>query len=105
MGRFAMGPPWLRSRRPRTRRTSPAAASGDSGAGIASDATAEHDCQRTAFPPRQAVLTSAESHSAQQPVKVGNDVAGVLDGIRVLDFGRYIAGPYCAAMLAEHGAE
>src|ERR1700747_2495598 len=30
---------------------------------------------------------------------------GVLDGIRVLDFGRYIAGPYCAALLAEHGAE
>jgi crotonobetainyl-CoA:carnitine CoA-transferase CaiB-like acyl-CoA transferase len=30
---------------------------------------------------------------------------GVLDGIRVLDFGRYIAGPYCAAILAEHGAE
>jgi crotonobetainyl-CoA:carnitine CoA-transferase CaiB-like acyl-CoA transferase len=32
-------------------------------------------------------------------------VAGVLDGIRVLDFGRYIAGPYCAALLAEHGAD
>src|SRR5919206_235324 len=30
---------------------------------------------------------------------------GVLDGIRVLDFGRYIAGPYCAALMAEHGAE
>ncbi len=30
-------------------------------------------------------------------------MAGVLDGIRVLDFGRYIAGPYCAAMMAEHG--
>jgi crotonobetainyl-CoA:carnitine CoA-transferase CaiB-like acyl-CoA transferase len=32
-------------------------------------------------------------------------MAGVLDGIRVLDFGRYIAGPYCAALMAEHGAE
>jgi crotonobetainyl-CoA:carnitine CoA-transferase CaiB-like acyl-CoA transferase len=32
-------------------------------------------------------------------------MAGILEGIRVLDFGRYIAGPYCAAMLAEHGAE
>jgi crotonobetainyl-CoA:carnitine CoA-transferase CaiB-like acyl-CoA transferase len=29
---------------------------------------------------------------------------GVLEGVRVLDFGRYIAGPYCAALLAEFGA-
>ena len=29
----------------------------------------------------------------------------VLDGIRVLDFGRYIAGPFCAALLGDLGAE
>ena len=32
-------------------------------------------------------------------------MAGVLDGLRVLDFGRYIAGPYCATLLAELGAD
>jgi crotonobetainyl-CoA:carnitine CoA-transferase CaiB-like acyl-CoA transferase len=32
-------------------------------------------------------------------------MAAVLDGIRVLDFGRYIAGPYCAALLGDMGAE
>jgi crotonobetainyl-CoA:carnitine CoA-transferase CaiB-like acyl-CoA transferase len=30
---------------------------------------------------------------------------GVLAGVRILDFGRYIAGPYCAAILGDFGAE
>ncbi|MEP3330377.1 CoA transferase [Sedimentitalea sp.] len=32
-------------------------------------------------------------------------MAEILEGIRVLDFGRYIAGPFCAALLADFGAE
>jgi crotonobetainyl-CoA:carnitine CoA-transferase CaiB-like acyl-CoA transferase len=31
-------------------------------------------------------------------------VVGVLDGVRVVDFGRYIAGPFCAALLGDLGA-
>src|SRR5205085_2091373 len=31
--------------------------------------------------------------------------SGVLGGLRVLDFGRYIAGPFCAALLGDLGAE
>jgi crotonobetainyl-CoA:carnitine CoA-transferase CaiB-like acyl-CoA transferase len=32
-------------------------------------------------------------------------MSNVLEGVRVLDFGRYIAGPFCASLLADMGAE
>lgn len=32
-------------------------------------------------------------------------MTAVLDGIRVLDFGRYVAGPFCACMLGDMGAD
>ncbi|HEY7269735.1 MAG TPA: CoA transferase, partial [Dehalococcoidia bacterium] len=32
-------------------------------------------------------------------------MAGALDGIRVIDFGQYIAGPMTGMLLADHGAE
>ncbi|MEM6705625.1 MAG: CoA transferase [Acidobacteriota bacterium] len=30
---------------------------------------------------------------------------GILEGVRVLDFGRYIAGPFCATLMADLGAD
>src|SRR6201986_5553477 len=40
-----------------------------------------------------------------RPRQKGGAMGGVLEGVRVLDFGRYIAGPYCATLLAEFGAD
>src|ERR1700731_5006858 len=58
-------------------------------------------------------LPSAGRHVRPPPARMRGigesqrevDVPGVLEGIRVLDFGRYIAGPFCAALLADFGAE
>ena len=38
-------------------------------------------------------------------IKEANTMSGVLEGVKVLDFGRYIAGPFCGALLADYGAE
>jgi crotonobetainyl-CoA:carnitine CoA-transferase CaiB-like acyl-CoA transferase len=35
----------------------------------------------------------------------GTMMAGLLEGIRVIDFGRFIAAPYCAMLLADFGAD
>ncbi len=35
----------------------------------------------------------------------GTTMSKVLEGIRVLDFGRYIAGPFCSTLLGDMGAE
>ena len=32
-------------------------------------------------------------------------MSGILEGVKVLDFGRYIAGPFCGALLADYFAE
>ena len=42
--------------------------------------------------------------SPRRPVK-GVEMTKVLEGVRVLDFGRFIAAPYCGMILADMGAE
>jgi CoA:oxalate CoA-transferase len=48
-------------------------------------------------------LLTPEAAAARK--EQGNKMKRALDGIRVLDMGSYIAAPYCAMCLADHGAE
>lgn len=52
-----------------------------------------------AWPRHTVILTVGYS------TKVGSVMPGVLDGIRVLDYGRFIAAPWCSAILADMGAD
>ena len=52
-----------------------------------------------AWPHHTVILTVGYS------TKVGSVMPGVLDGIRVLDYGRFIAAPWCSAILADMGAD
>src|SRR6185295_6387734 len=56
-----------------------------------------------ARPPVQAPGHGRTQGSLDMSEREG-ELDGVLSGVRVLDFGRYIAGPYCAALLADLGA-
>src|SRR5882762_9924603 len=57
--------------------------------------------------PSRSVYQTSHPYIRSLPFMTERDgqLDGVLAGTRVLDFGRYIAGPYCAALLADLGAD
>src|SRR5687767_12838475 len=58
-----------------------------------------------AWKPWTLSATSVRPCSRGDEMSATEQSAGVLAGVRVLDFGRYVAGPYCAALLGDLGAE
>ena len=36
---------------------------------------------------------------------IRSDMFGALDGLRVIELGQLIAGPFCGQLMADHGAE
>ena len=49
--------------------------------------------------------TAARRASLRLLAERKGDLMGVLDGVRVLDYGRFIAAPWCSAILADMGAD